>query len=70
MTTEPESDLSAKPDTHEMRGLSRCWRNNGWHVYAAGPCYDTKEQAIKRRDYLDGKGIVWESQCLIYGPRI
>ena len=56
-------------DTDEMRGLSRCWRNNGWHVYMAGPCYDTKEQAIKRRDYLDAKGITWELQPL-YGTRI
>lgn len=48
-----------QPDT---RALSRCWQNNGWHVYMAGPCFDTHAQAIKYRDYLDAKGITWEAQ--------
>jgi hypothetical protein len=46
----------------DTRALSRCWQNQGWHVYSAGPCFDEYENAIKYRDYLDAKGITWEQQ--------
>lgn len=50
-------------DTTE-RGVSRCWQNNGYHVYGAGPCLDTMEQAIAYReglDYEDQTLARWES---------
>ena len=37
----------------DMRGISRCWQNRGWHVYGAGPCFDTHEQAIQYREAHD-----------------
>lgn len=45
-----------------MRGISRCWQNNGWHVYSAGPCMDTYEAAIRYRTHLDRRGITWKPQ--------
>lgn len=44
------------------RGITRCWQNLGYHVYAAGPCFDTHEQAIRYRDGLDAEGITWRPQ--------
>lgn len=44
------------------RGLSRCWQNCGWHVYGAGPCFDTEDAAIDYRDSLDREGKTWRSQ--------
>ena len=44
------------------RGLSRCWQNNGWHVYGAGPCFDTEEEAVRYRDSLDREGKTWRPQ--------
>lgn len=44
MSTETERDL---------RGISRCWQNNGWHYAGAGPCFDTYEQVSKYRDEYD-----------------
>lgn len=51
-------------DTEErdMRDISTCWQNFGWHAYGAGPCFDTYEQAIAYRDKLDEHGITWKSQ--------
>ena len=46
----------------DMRGITRCWQHNGWHVYMAGPCFDTYEQAIAYRNSLDAEGITWRPQ--------
>lgn len=58
--------LATARDEHEteaMRGLSSCRHNYGcWHVYGAGPCFDTKEQARAYRDSLDREGVTWRSQ--------
>jgi hypothetical protein len=35
------------------RGISRCWQNRGYHVYGAGPCFDTMDQAVAYRDWYD-----------------
>ena len=37
----------------DMRGISRCWQNNGWHYAGAGPCFDTYEQVSKYRIEYD-----------------
>lgn len=46
----------------DMRSLSKCWQNDGWHVYGAGPCFEKYEQAIAYRDGLDREGITWRPQ--------
>lgn len=46
----------------DMRGISRCWQNDGWHVYKAGPCFDKYEQAIAYRASLDAEGVTWRMQ--------
>lgn len=43
-------------------GISRCWQNQGFHVYKAGPCFDTLEQAIAYKESLDAEGVTWRSQ--------
>ncbi len=37
----------------DMRAISRCWQNAGWHAHAAGPCFDKYEQAVTYRDLYD-----------------
>lgn len=57
--------LAAARAEHEeeaMRGISRCWQNSGYHVYMAGPCFDTPEQARAYRDQLDREGVTWKPQ--------
>lgn len=49
-------------DERDMRGISRCGINLGWHVYKAGPCFDTYEQAIRYRESLDAEGVTWRQQ--------
>lgn len=44
------------------RGITKCWQNQGWHVYGAGPCFDTLEQAVGYRDGLDRAGVTWRPQ--------
>lgn len=39
--------------TRDMRDISRCWQNNGYHAHGAGPCFDTYEAVIKYRDEYD-----------------
>lgn len=57
----PAPDLTtAEKPKRDMRGISTCCLP-GWHVYMAGPCFDTYAQAVIRRDYLDGKGVTWEA---------
>ena len=41
------------PEALDTVNLSRCWQNNGWHAHGAGPCFDTREQAIRYRDAYD-----------------
>lgn len=43
----------------QMRGISRCWQYFGYHVYGAGPCFDTLEQAIGYRNRLDRERRRW-----------
>lgn len=45
-----------------MDDLTRCWQYNGWHVYGAGPCFDTKEQAEEYKAVLDAAGVTWWPQ--------
>lgn len=45
-----------------MRGISRCWQNQGFHVYGAGPCFDKITQAQSYRGYLDRLGVTWLPQ--------
>lgn len=44
------------------RGITRCWWNRGYHVYMAGPCFDTLAQAQAYRDSLDRDGVMWRPQ--------
>lgn len=44
------------------RGLSRCSRYQGWHVYKAGPCFNVKAEAVVYRDKLDALGKKWWPQ--------
>lgn len=46
----------------DMRGISVCHHNFGWHVYMAGPCFDTYEEAIAYRVSLDAEGVTWRPQ--------
>lgn len=59
MTT--RDDL-ATDEQKDMRGISRCWQWGGWHVYKAGPCFDTHEQALAYRTSLDAEGVTWRPQ--------
>jgi hypothetical protein len=52
-----EASATALPD-----GISRCWQNNGFHVYMAGPCFDALDQAITYKASLDREGIRWKRQ--------
>ena len=58
------TDHNVTQPTDEQRGLTTCWQNLGWHVYGAGPCFDTKDQAIVYRNSLDAEGVMWRSQPL------
>lgn len=49
-------------DEERWRGITRCWQNQGYHVYMAGPCFDTLEQAIRYRESLDSEGVSWRPQ--------
>lgn len=51
----------AQREQERWRGISRCWQNQGFHVYGAGPCFDTHEQAIRYRDGLDRDGVTWRN---------
>lgn len=59
--TAAASEVQPEP-RDDMRGLSQCWVNLGWHAYMAGPCFDTREQARAYRDGLDRDGITWRPQ--------
>jgi hypothetical protein len=43
----------ATEDAEALRGISRCWQNNGYHVYGAGPCLDSLGQAQAYRAEFD-----------------
>lgn len=43
----------AAEDAEALRGISRCWQNNGYHVYGAGPCCETLAHAQAYRDAYD-----------------
>lgn len=54
----------------DMRGITNCWRYNGWHVYGAGPCFDTYEAAVNYRASLDADGVTWRLSAIkIHGGR-
>lgn len=55
--------------TTTERGVSRCWQNNGYHVYGAGPCLDSMEEAIDYRERLDYAGTKWVSQNGRWPPK-
>ncbi len=42
--------------------ITRCWQYNGYHVYQAGPCFDTLEQATNYKEWLDERDLTWHSQ--------
>lgn len=42
--------------------ISRCWRYSGYHVYGAGPCFDTLKQATAYKESLDKEGVKWRPQ--------
>ena len=46
----------ATPELPE--GISRCGQL-GYHVYMAGPCFDTLEQAVAYKASLDKEGVTW-----------
>jgi hypothetical protein len=52
----------AQEQERRWRGITRCWQNNGYHVYMAGPCFDTLDEAVGYRDRLDAKGVMWLPQ--------
>jgi hypothetical protein len=49
-------------EAERNRGISRCWQHFGYHVYGAGPCFDTLDAAIRYRDSLDAEGKTWRPQ--------
>jgi len=49
--------VSATDELH----ITSCWQF-GFHAYAAGPCFDSKADAVAYRDKLDAHGITWHSQ--------
>lgn len=51
----------------DVRGITTCWQYMGFHVYGAGPCFDTKEQATLYRNTLDYNQKTWHPQD---GPRL
>lgn len=42
-------------------GISRCGQL-GYHVYMAGPCFQTLELAIAYKNSLDAEGVKWRPQ--------
>jgi len=55
--------MSDEPATErDMRAITRCSRYSGWHVYKAGPCFDTYAQALAYRESLDAEGVTWRPQ--------
>lgn len=54
-------DIDA-PNGPDMRAITRCAQNAGFHVYGAGPCFDTYEQAVHYRESLDAEGVTWRPQ--------
>lgn len=60
------SDQIAQFDPHAGTRLpehiSRCWQNDGFHVYGAGPCFDTLHQAQLYKSGLDEQGVTWRPQ--------
>jgi hypothetical protein len=50
----------------DMRDISTCHQNLGYHVYGAGPCFDGSarghREAVAYRDYLDSIGETWLPQ--------
>lgn len=42
----------------DMRRISICW-HGGWHACAAGPCFDTHEQAIAHRNDVENEDKPW-----------
>ena len=57
---EVKARVTSKPEVE--RGITRCWQRQGFHVYMAGPCFDTLKQARAYRDSLDAEGITWRPQ--------
>lgn len=46
----------------DIRGVGKCLQSEGWHVYAAGPCFVSTEEAIAYRDRLDfAEEVYWPS---------
>lgn len=57
-----EDSTSAEPRRELPKGITRCWQNFGFHVYGAGPCCDTLEQAERYKASLDAEGVTWRRQ--------
>lgn len=62
------SALTPTESRPDVRGLSSCWQNNGFHVYSAGPCLDSYEQALDYRSRLDYAGVTWWPQDRRWPP--
>lgn len=52
----------AQLEAESWRGITRCWQHLGYHVYGAGPCFDTHREAILYRESLDAEGVTWRPQ--------
>ena len=42
--------------------ITRCWQNNGYHAFMAGPCFGKKEDAVTYRDKLIAADTTWWPQ--------
>ena len=51
--------MEAVTTTEVEDGIGRCSFYGGYHVYNAGPCFDTIELARKYKAKLDKKGVKW-----------
>lgn len=43
----------------DFRGITKCRQSEGWHVYAAGPCFESMEEAVEYRNRLDFAGVAY-----------
>lgn len=46
----------------EDKDISRCWQYSGYHVYGAGPCFNTRDMAELYKRFLDKHETTWMSE--------
>ena len=53
----------------DSRGITTCAQHQGYHVYLAGPCFRTLDDARAYRLELDAEGVKWKPQPDGFGHR-